>query len=142
MSEQNFQNHSRYVPGFHFITSTVILAVIIGSFVNLYHAAPENHYSAALICVISLLLVSFFWYTRTFALKAQDRAIRAEEGLRHLILTGKPLPSGIRMSQIIALRFASDEEMPGLAQRAVNENLSSADIKKAIQQWRTDHNRV
>jgi hypothetical protein len=142
MSEQNFQNHSRYVVGFHFITSTVILAVIIGSFVNLYHAAPENHYSAALICVISLLLVSFFWYTRTFALKAQDRAIRAEEGLRYFILTGKALPSAIRMSQIIALRFASDEEMPGLVQRAVNENLSSADIKKAIQNWRADNHRV
>ena len=142
MSEQNFQNHSRYVAGYHFITSTVILAVIIGSFVNLYHAVPDNHYSAALICVISLLLIPFFWYMRAFALRAQDRAIRAEEGLRHLILTGKSLPSGLRMNQIIALRFASDEEFPALAARAVNENLSSTDIKKAIQNWRADNHRA
>lgn len=142
MSEQNFQNHSRFVVGYHFITSAVLLAVIIGSFVNLYHAAPENHYSAALISAISLLLIPFYWYMRVFALKAQDRAIRAEEGLRHLILTGKSLPAGLRMSQIIALRFASDEEFVGLAQKAVNENLSSKEIKQAIQNWRADHHRA
>ncbi len=142
MKEQNFKNHTRYVVGYHFITSAIILAVMIGSFVNLYHAVPENHYSAALICVISLLLVSFFWYMRTFAIKAQDRAIRAEEGLRHLILTGKPLPSALRMNQIVALRFAADEEFPALTNRAVNENLSSTDIKQAIQNWRADHYRA
>ncbi len=142
MSEQNFKNHARFVTGYHFITSTVLLAVIIGSFVNLYHATPENHYSAALISVISLLLIPFYWYMRVFALKAQDRAIRAEEGLRHLILTGKPLPSALRMGQIIALRFASDEEFPSLVGRAVNENLSSVDIKKAIQNWRADNYRA
>lgn len=142
MKEQNFKNHSRYVPGFHFVTAAVVLALIIGSFVNLSHSAPENHYSAALICVITLVLAAYFWYMRTFALKAQDRAIRAEEGLRHLILTGKSLPSALRMGQIIALRFASDEEFPGLAQKAVNENLSPAEIKKNIQNWRADHHRA
>ncbi len=142
MSEQNFKNHSRYVPGFHFVTSTAVIALLVGSIINLCNSAKENLYSASLICLISVILVAYFWYMRSFALKAQDRAIRAEEGLRHLILTGKSLPSGLRMSQIIALRFASDEEMPGLAQRAVNENLSSSDIKKAIQHWRPDHNRA
>lgn len=142
MSEQNFKNHSRYVPGFHFVTSTAVIALLVGSIINLCNSAKENLYSASLICLISVILVAYFWYMRSFALKAQDRAIRAEEGLRHLIITGKSLPSGLRMSQIIALRFASDEEMAGLAQRAVNENLSSSDIKKAIQNWRADNHRA
>jgi hypothetical protein len=77
-----------------------------------------------------------------FPLGTQNRVIRAEENLRHYILTGKPLPTGLRMSQIIALRFASDEEFPALVSKAQSEKLSSTDIKKAIQHWRTDHHRI
>lgn len=142
MKEQNYSNHSRYVPGYHFITSTAILALLIGSFINLAHSAKENLYSASLICLVSLILVAVFWYMRSFALRAQDRAIRAEENFRHFILTGKPLPSTLRMGQIIALRFASDEEMPALAQQAVTENMKSSEIKKAIQNWRADYHRA
>jgi hypothetical protein len=87
-------------------------------------------------------LIGFYWYTRWFALRAQDRAIRAEENFRHFILTGKPLDSRLRMGQIIALRFASDEEMPALAKRAVEEKLSQKEIKKAIKTWKPDYNRV
>jgi hypothetical protein len=142
MKEQNYSNHSRYVPGYHFITSTAILALLIGSFINLAHSAKENLYSASLICLVSLILVAVFWYMRSFALRAQDRAIRAEENFRHFILTGKPLPSALRMGQIIALRFASDEEMPALAQQAVTENMKSSEVKKAIRNWRPDHHRA
>lgn len=142
MKEQNFNNHTRYVPGFHFVTSTAMLALLIGSFINLANSAKENLYSASLICLVSLIFVSVFWYMRGFALKAQDRAIRSEENFRHFILTGKPLPEGIRMGQVIALRFASDAEMPALAARAVAEKLSAKEIKKAIQNWRADHHRV
>jgi hypothetical protein len=77
-----------------------------------------------------------------FPLGTQNRVIRAEENLRHYILTGKPLPTGLRMSQVIALRFASDEEFPALVSKAQSEKLSSTDIKKAIQHWRTDHHRI
>jgi hypothetical protein len=139
---QNFQNHIRLVRGWHFYTFGLLFVTLIGSFVNLYHAAPEVHYSAALICCILLVMGAFFWYIRAFALKAQDRAIRAEENFRHFILTGKPLPSGLRLSQIIALRFASDAELPALAERAVQEKLSNKQIKQAVQEWRADYNRV
>lgn len=142
MKEQNYQNHTRLVPGFHGLSFFAIVALMIGSFINLAHSAPENVYSASLICLISFILVMLFWYVRSFALKAQDRAIRAEESLRHFIITGKPFPSGIRMSQIIALRFASDEEFPALTQRAASENLSPKEIKKAVQHWRADHHRA
>ena len=77
-----------------------------------------------------------------FALKAQDRAIRAEENLRHFVLTGKLLDPKLTVRQIIGLRFASDGEFVALAQRAAAENLSEDDIKKAIKTWKPDTYRV
>ena len=79
---------------------------------------------------------------RGFALKAQDRAIRAEENFRYFMLTNKLPDSRLTMSQMIALRFAGDDEFEALAERAANEKLSSADIKKSIKNWRADFHRV
>ncbi|MEI6264323.1 MAG: DUF6526 family protein [Sphingobacteriia bacterium] len=142
MKTQNFSNHSRLVAGWHGLTFFAILALLVGSFINLAHSAPENLYSASLICLIAVILGFFFAYARIFALKAQDRAIRAEENLRHFALTGKLLPQELRIGQIIALRFASDNEFVALAQKAAAENLSNKAIKTAIQNWRADHHRV
>jgi hypothetical protein len=142
MNEQNFKNHGRYVPLYHFITPVILLAILGGSIVNLIIADAHTHYSAALIVLISVVLFIIYWYSRSFALRAQDRAIRAEENLRHFILTGKPLDRRLRMSQIIALRFAPDEEFPSLAKKAAEEKLSSKDIKMAIRNWRADHHRA
>jgi hypothetical protein len=82
------------------------------------------------------------YYIRMFPLIAQNRVIRAEENLRFYVLTGKLLPAEIRMSQVIALRFAPDEELEDLVKRAINENLSQTDIKKAIKNWKGDYHRV
>lgn len=142
MAEQNFKNHSRLVPGFHGVTFLLIVAGLIGSVVNLFHADAATHYSAALLVVVFLAVLGVAWYARVFALKAQDRAIRAEENFRHFILTGKPLDKQLRLSQIIALRFASDEEFPVLAKKAVEEKLSQKQIKQAVQRWRADYHRV
>ena len=142
MKEQNFRNHSRYIILWTFITPLLLVAILGGSIVNLIHADAHTHYAAALILLISLVLLIIYWYARRFALKAQDRAIRAEENFRHFILTGKPLDTRLRMSQIIALRFAPDEEFPSLAKKAVEEKLRSKEIKAAIQNWKADHNRV
>lgn len=142
MSEQNYKNHTRYVPLYHFVTSGLIFLGLGGSIVNLIKADAHAHYSAALLVIVFLILVFLFWYARAFALRAQDRAIRAEENFRHFILTGKSLDKQLRMGQIIALRFASDEEMPGLSKRAIEEKLSSKQIKEAIKNWRPDYSRV
>lgn len=142
MAEQNFKNHSQLVPGFHGVTFLLIVAGLIGSVVNLFHADAATHYSAALLVVVFLAVLGVAWYARVFALKAQDRAIRAEENFRHFILTGKPLDKQLRLSQIIALRFASDEEFPALAKKAVEEKLSQKQIKQAVQHWRADYHRV
>ena len=83
-----------------------------------------------------------FYYTRTFALKAQDRAIRAEENLRHFALTGKLLDTRLGMRQIIALRFAPDEEFLELARKAADANTPAADIKRAVKNWRADNYRA
>lgn len=142
MTTQNVKNHSRYIPFWHFVVPVILLALLAGSVMNLIYSDAHTHYTAALIVVIALLLPAFYWYCRAFALRAQDRAIRAEENFRHFILTGKPLDKQLRMGQIIALRFASDEEMPVLAKRAVAEKLSSKQVKLEIRNWRADYNRV
>ena len=142
MQEQSFKNHGRYVFMFHVVTYAAIVAVIIGSIINLVHSSKQNLYSASLLVVVSLILASLAWFGRRFALKAQDRAIRAEENFRHFILTGRPLDNRLHMRQIIALRFAPDEEFADLCQQAADKNFKGADIKKAIQKWRADHHRV
>jgi cbb3-type cytochrome oxidase subunit 3 len=143
MSEQNFKNHTRLVPMYHGVAFLLIVAGLVGSVINLLnHHDASNHYSAALLVVVFLVLLILFWYARVFALRAQDRAIRAEENFRHFILTGKPLDKNLRMGQVIALRFASDDEFVALAKRAVQENLSQKQIKEAINNWKPDYNRA
>lgn len=139
---QNYKNHRRFVPTFHFMTSPILLAVLIGAIVNLVNATAATIYSASLILVLTVAVISVFFHARIFALKAQNRAIRAEENFRHYLLTGKPLDTSLRMGQIVALRFASDAELPSLTQRAVAEGLSNDAIKRSIKNWRADYNRV
>ena len=144
MKEQHYKNHAQYVPGYHGLTAVAILALLIGSIVNLVYSLQDdgNLYSASLITLIAFILCLMFWYTRSFPLRAQDRAIRAEENLRHFILTGKALDKRLRMSQIIALRFASDAEFPALASQAAETGMKANEIKQAIKNWRPDYNRV
>mgnify|MGYP003347811812 CR=1 FL=1 len=142
MTAQNFKNHTRYHAPFHFISAPLTLAGLIVSIVNLINAAPDNYYSASLLVVVFVLIFLIGSMVRTYALKAQDRAIRAEENLRHYILTGKPFDSRLNIRQIIALRFASDEELPSLAKKAAEESLRSKEIKEQIKNWKEDSYRI
>ena len=83
-----------------------------------------------------------FFAARSFGTRAQDRAIRAEENLRHFVLTGKLLDSRLKIHQITALRFASDEEFVSLAKKAADDEMKPEDIKKSINNWRADWDRV
>ncbi len=141
---QNYKNHRQFVPGYHFISSTLLLLCLIGSIVNLVNSFSDhsNLYSASLIVVMNIVIGLVAFYARSFALKAQDRAIRAEENLRHFVLTGKLLNKTLRTGQIIALRFADDEAFPEMAEKAAAENMRADDIKKAITNWRADYHRV
>lgn len=144
MQNQNFENHRRYIPVYHFGLLFILLVGLIGSLVNIINSLGDhsNLYSASLLCLLFIAGLLQWWYSRAFALRAQDRAIRAEETFRHHLLTGKPLDSKLRMSQIISLRFASDEEFIELAKKAVDGNMNQAEIKKAIKNWKGDHNRA
>jgi hypothetical protein len=144
MAEQSFKNHTRLVPLFHFVAYPLSVFALVTMIINFFTANSNGNgiiYPAAMVA-LALALVLVMWFTRVFALKAQDRAIRAEENLRHFALTGKLLDKSLRLRQIIALRFASDEEFVALAKKAAEENLSSKEIKAAIKNWRVDYNRV
>ncbi|HEV7621434.1 MAG TPA: DUF6526 family protein [Flavisolibacter sp.] len=142
MPEQNYKNHRRLIIPFHVLTLLAIIALLIGSIRNVIYYKGENVYSAWLLVLVALILLSLFFFIRSFPIKAQDRAIRAEESLRYYILTGKRLDPRLTIGQIIALRFASDEELPSLVIKAVDEHLSNDAIKKEIKNWRSDTHRA
>jgi len=144
MKEQHYANHKKIVPLYHFGLSLLALAIFLGSCFKVGYTlyTGEGLPTALLFLAISVLLLFFFIFIRANALKAQDRAIRAEENLRHYVLTGRLLDRRLTMQQIVALRFAEDEEFPSLCIRSLEENLSPDDIKKAIRTWKADHDRL
>jgi putative copper export protein len=141
---QTYANHRQFVPAFHFGLLVVLVLTLIGSCVNLYQSWGDHHrlYSAALLVVLTLSVIMVGLFARMFALKAQDRAIRAEEQLRHYVLAGRLLDPRLTIRQIIGLRFAGDAEFLVLADRAAREGLSEDDIKRAVRHWRVDTYRV
>jgi len=142
MNTQNYKSHLRFVPLYHFFTLLGSAILVIGTVVNLVKSYEHNLYNASLLLFGAILLMLTAFYARVFALKAQDRVIRAEENFRHYILTGKPLDSNLTMRQIIGLRFASDDEFPDLAKKAIEEKLSEKAIKKSVKNWKGDYYRV
>jgi hypothetical protein len=141
-ASQNFSNHTRYDPLFHFFILPVFAIALVTSIIHLIKW-PGPH-SALLVVFFIAAMVAVF-KIRLYSLKVQDRVIRLEERQRLATLLDPALRSRIpefTVSQLVALRFASDAELPALATRALNEKLSSADIKKAIKQWRPDNWRV
>jgi len=144
MQAQNYANHRRVLPMYHGVLLVLIVLTLIGSLVNLYQSLGDHQrlYSASLIVVLTACALMLFSFCRIFALKAQDRAIRAEENLRHFALTGKLPDPRLTIRQVVALRFAPDGEFVALAQKAAQENLAPDAIKRAIKQWRPDTYRV
>mgnify|MGYP000477645564 CR=1 FL=1 len=142
MKTQNFKNHARLVKGFHGLLSLSILALLAGAITYFFTAAQGHAYPASLFILTAFIFLVIVWYTRSFPLKAQDRAIRAEENLRYYVRKGSLLPAELKLSQIIALRFAPDEEYDALLARALKEGLSQKEIKAAVKNWKPDHHRV
>lgn len=137
--EQNFSNHKRFFPPYHFFTIPLIVTGLGFAIYALVQSTDLTH----VLIVWAFALIGFVGlFSRFFALKAQDRAARADERLRYYILAGKMLPTTLTMGQVMALRFASDEELVALVDRALAEQLSPTDIKKAIKNWRGDYHRI
>ena len=144
MKEQNFKNHIQLVPAYHYVLFLILLTLFGWSVVHLIKTINigSGRLMALMLFIMSVALFLIAFLLRSFALKAQDRAIRAEENLRHFVLTNKLLSSSLSVSQIVALRFASDDEFVALANRAAAEKLSNKEIKEAIKNWRGDYYRV
>jgi len=142
MQTQNYKNHGQIVYKYYLMAGIPILVLLFLSIRKLLHSDGSEKDNAVLFLIGGWVLLVILFKSRSFALTAQDRAIRAEENLRHYVLTGKLLDSRLSVRQVVALRFASDEELPSLAQRAADENLTNDAIKQAINNWRADTYRV
>jgi hypothetical protein len=140
MNTQNYKNHARMHPIYHYVLSLLVIGGLIASIVYLFNA--EDLFLAVILVVMSLSMGITFALLRIYPLKAQDRAIRSEENLRYYVLTGKLLDPRLTPGQIVALRFAPDNEFPGLAEKAAAENMKPKEIKQAINNWKADHNRI
>lgn len=139
---QSFSNHSRFDPLFHFVVLPVFGSSVIAATIH-FIWKPSAHSAGFFVVSVAAVIAAF--KIRLYSLKVQDRVIRLEERLRLGILLPEPLRQRIpelTEGQLIALRFASDGEVAGLAERALNEKLSRNDIKKAIKVWRPDYWRV
>ena len=146
---QTFANHTRFDPWFHFFLLPVFGLLLILSIIHFIAHITEgglrDQFHAVLLIVLALAFLVAVFKIRLYSLKVQDRVIRLEERLRLASLLPEPLRSRIpelTEGQLVALRFASDAELPKLAERALSEKLFPADIKKAIQTWRPDYWRV
>ncbi|MEP6491765.1 MAG: DUF6526 family protein [bacterium] len=140
---QTLASHARYVPGFHFVTGSVTIVILIWT---LYRLVTLRTPDALLGVLIGSVLLAQFAYLRQFPLRVQDRVIRLEERLR----LARLLPSDqqtkcdeLTADQLIALRFASDAELPVLAKRVLNERIAGRGaIKAMIVDWRPDNMRA
>ncbi len=147
MAEQNYANHAKFVPGFHFVTFGILVINLIWSLVRLFWALPGTNFFDRLLSVaVAVALALMAWYLRTFPLKAQDRVIRLEETLRLERLLPpdlRPRIADLRPGQLIALRFASDDELPDLTRAVLAGEVTKPDeIKKRVRTWRADHFRM
>lgn len=142
---QNYKNHTRFHPPFHFFVLPILLLNFFFAIWALIRHWPNHAHLFSWWIVLSIVLFMGFGLTRSYALKAQDRIIRLEEKLRFTALLPADLlarSQALTVRQIIGLRFASDGELPALVKRALDENLSEKQIKQAINNWRPDYLRV
>lgn len=144
MTEQNFANHAKLVPAFHFFVLPVLALNLIWSMYHLWELRFSFEGFVGLLLALSL--ASGFLCARTFALSVQDRVIRLEERLRMTRLLPDDLKGRIdefSVAQLVALRFACDQELPELARKVLAENLRSRkEIKQLVKTWRPDYQRA
>lgn len=139
---QSLKNHGRLDPPYHFVS---LLILVISLIVSIVYLVLNPHFYTAWLVVLSVVVFIPFFKLRTYALRVQDRVIRLEERLRLQALAPPdwhPQINRLTEGQLIALRFAPDEELVELARQAVDENLSRKQIKERVRNWRADHWRV
>lgn len=140
---QTLQNHTRYFPVFHFVVLPLLLVYLVGT---IYAAVTTRSLLAHLDILLAVALILLALSARQMALRVQDRVIRLEERLRMRALLPDDLLPRIEeftVSQIVALRFASDEELPALAREVLDKHIEDRTaIKQKVTRWRADHLRA
>lgn len=142
---QSYAHHTRWDPPFHFFVLPVFVIATIAAIVHYVMHFHHHPIHGLFVIIFALAALMAIFKIRLNALKVQDRVIRLEERLRLATVLPEALRSRIpelTVTQLVALRFASDGELPGLVQKTLNEKLSRDDIKKNIQNWRADDWRV
>ena len=146
---QTYENHGRLHPIFHLVILPLLFINLIVSIVWLVHVTGVGPawdlVLASMDVVVAVVFILLATVMRVYPMKVQDRVIRLEERLRLYALMPEAWRGRIpelTEDQLIALRFAPDEELPALAQKAITEKLTRKDIKKAINRWRPDYWRV
>jgi hypothetical protein len=141
--EQSFASHARYYPWHHFVVQPILLGNLVVEIMRLEKYQTVYH---VWLVVFAIGLVIFSFTSRSMSLRAQDRVIRLEENLRLsrlLPASDQGLAANLRPGQLVALRFAPDEEVPELVRRiAAGELTTGKEIKAAITSWKADHLRV
>src|SRR6266849_1951101 len=144
MDEQNFGNHTKVVPVFHFFAIPVFLINFLWSLYRLWQLGFS--FTGIFGVILAAALVVLVFSARLFALAVQDRVIRLEERLRYAQVLPADLQartSELNIGQIVSLRFASDAELPALARRVLDEKLTERKaIKQLIKSWKPDYQRA
>lgn len=140
---QSYATHRMFVPGFHFLAFGLLVLYLAWT---IWQAIVAFSLEAVFDLLLAVVLLLLFYYTRMFALRAQDRIIRLEVRLRLAGLLPADLAARIpelSTGQLIALRFASDEELPELTRRCLDGELRRReDVKRQIRTWVPDHQRL
>jgi hypothetical protein len=142
---QNLKNHTRWNPPFHFFVLPMLLLNFIFMIYITVHDWPRFQHTHLWSIAMAVVFFMMAGLSRDGALKAQDRIIRAEERLRlHALLPAEDRAhiNELNVNQLIALRFASDDELPALFRKTLTQNLEPKAIKQSIVNWRGDYHRV
>jgi len=145
---QNLKNHAKMDPAYHYIGATILLACFVLALFQLFSALrfhPDMTLFAVWALAFSVLLFIVYAKMRIYPLKVQDRVIHLEERLRLSMLLDDKLRHRIpelTEDQLIALRFASDDEVPKLVTEVLEKKLTRKEIKERIETWRPDNWRV
>jgi hypothetical protein len=145
MKTQNFQNHTRYSPFHHFLITPLTLILLSWTISKLDFSSQETTTEGLYSLLIAVILTLLPLLARTYALNLQNRLILNEMRIRYFHLTGKSFDekeNKLRLGQIIALRFASEEELLELMDEAISQNLSPKEIKMKVKNWKGDYRRV
>lgn len=140
---QSYANHAKYVPGYHFVLGTLVLAYLV---VAIWHLIQQPGLASVMGLMGAFILIGLFWYCRIFPLKVQDRVIQLEERLR----LERLLPEDLRgrldelsPGSYIGLRFASDGELEELTRALLSGEVRGRKaIKERVKAWRADHRRL